>query len=44
MMESLYMGCVSYTLRFFPDRKIDKKRLREAQIAALRGASQRRTR
>ncbi len=34
LMESLYMGCVSYTLRFFPDRKIDKKRLREAQVAA----------
>ena len=28
LMESLYMGCVSYTLRFFPDGLIDKKRLR----------------
>ena len=36
LMESLYMGCVSYTLRFFPDRKIDRKRLREAQIAAAK--------
>ncbi len=36
MMESLYMGCVSYTMRFFPDGKIDKKRLREAQIAAAK--------
>jgi exopolyphosphatase/guanosine-5'-triphosphate,3'-diphosphate pyrophosphatase len=36
LMESLYMGCVSYTLRFFPDRRIDKKRLREAQIAAAK--------
>jgi len=36
LMESLYMGCVSYTLRFFPDRKFDKKRLREAQIAAAK--------
>ena len=36
LMESLYMGCVSYTLRFFPDRKIDKKRLRDAQIAAAK--------
>ena len=36
LMESLYMGCVSYTLRFFPDGKIDKKRLREAQIAAAK--------
>lgn len=35
-MESLYMGCVSYTLRFFQDRRIDKKRLREAQIAATK--------
>ena len=36
LMESLYMGCVGYTLRFFPDRRIDKKRLREAQIAAAK--------
>lgn len=36
LMESLYMGCVSYTLRFFPDRKIDKSRLREAQMAAAK--------
>ena len=36
LMESLYMGCVSYTLRFFPDRKIDRKRLREAQAAAAK--------
>lgn len=36
LMESLYMGCVSYTLRFFPDRKIDRKRLRDAQIAAAK--------
>ncbi|MGE5492053.1 MAG: exopolyphosphatase [Actinomycetota bacterium] len=36
LMESLYMGCVSYSLRFFPDRKIDKKRLREAQVAAAK--------
>lgn len=36
LMESLYMGCVSYTLRFFPDRRIDKKRLREAQGAAAK--------
>lgn len=30
------MGCVSYTLRFFPDGKIDKKRLRDAQVAAAK--------
>ncbi|NJD24645.1 MAG: exopolyphosphatase [Betaproteobacteria bacterium] len=36
LMESLYMGCVSYTLRFFNDRRIDRKRLREAQVAAAK--------
>jgi exopolyphosphatase/guanosine-5'-triphosphate,3'-diphosphate pyrophosphatase len=36
LMESLYMGCVSYTLRFFADRRIDRKRLREAQVAAAK--------
>jgi exopolyphosphatase/guanosine-5'-triphosphate,3'-diphosphate pyrophosphatase len=30
LTESLYMGCVGYTLRYFPDGKVDKKRLREA--------------
>ncbi|MEW9898163.1 exopolyphosphatase [Chitinivorax sp. PXF-14] len=32
--ESLYMGCVSYTLRFFPDGKITKQALRAAELAA----------
>lgn len=36
LMESLYMGCVSFTLRYFPDRRIDKKRFREAQAAAAK--------
>ncbi len=36
LMESLYMGCVSYTQRFFPDRQIDRRRLRDAQIAAAK--------
>lgn len=36
LLESLYMGCVSYTLRFFPDGKVDKKRFREAEMAAAR--------
>jgi exopolyphosphatase/guanosine-5'-triphosphate,3'-diphosphate pyrophosphatase len=36
LMDSLYMGCVGYTLRYFPDGKIDKKRLREAQAAAAK--------
>ncbi|MDR2626163.1 MAG: Ppx/GppA family phosphatase [Zoogloeaceae bacterium] len=36
LMDSLYMGCVGYTLRYFPDGRIDKKRLREAQSAAAK--------
>lgn len=35
-MESLFMGCVSYTLNFFPGGKVDKKHLREAEVAAGR--------
>ena len=33
-MESLYMGCVSYTRRFFPDGKLDKKSVKAAELAA----------
>ena len=33
-LESLYMGCVSYSERYFPNGGVDKKRLREAQLAA----------
>jgi exopolyphosphatase/guanosine-5'-triphosphate,3'-diphosphate pyrophosphatase len=33
-MESLYMGCVSYTNRFFADGKIDKKSMKAAELAA----------
>lgn len=33
-MESLYMGCVSYSLRFFPDGKISESSLQQAEIAA----------
>ncbi len=33
-MESLYMGCVSYSQRYFPGGRMDRKRLREAQVAA----------
>jgi exopolyphosphatase/guanosine-5'-triphosphate,3'-diphosphate pyrophosphatase len=33
-MESLYMGCVGYSLRFFPDGKINKKNLSQAILAA----------
>jgi exopolyphosphatase/guanosine-5'-triphosphate,3'-diphosphate pyrophosphatase len=34
LMESLFMGCVSYSLRFFPDGDIDKQRLKQAELAA----------
>lgn len=33
-MESLYMGCVSFSLRFFPDGKITERALEQAEIAA----------
>ena len=35
-LESLYMGCVGYSLRYFPDGRVDKKGLREAELAALK--------
>src|SRR5216684_6088693 len=34
LTESLYMGCVSFSLRFFPDGKIDKGRMKSAELAA----------
>ncbi|QJR15492.1 exopolyphosphatase [Usitatibacter palustris] len=34
VMESLYMGCVSYTRRFFPEGKVDKKSFKAAELAA----------
>lgn len=33
-LESLYMGCVGFTLRHFPDGRIDKRGLKEAEVAA----------
>ncbi len=33
-MESLYMGCVSYSLRYFGDGKLSEGNLRRAEIAA----------
>ncbi|TCV90799.1 exopolyphosphatase [Sulfurirhabdus autotrophica] len=33
-MESLYMGCVSYSLRFFPEGKITKDAMQNAEMAA----------
>jgi exopolyphosphatase/guanosine-5'-triphosphate,3'-diphosphate pyrophosphatase len=34
LLESLYMGCISYTLRYFPEGRIDKRRMKEAELAA----------
>jgi exopolyphosphatase/guanosine-5'-triphosphate,3'-diphosphate pyrophosphatase len=34
LMESLFMGCVSYSLKFFPGGDIDKQRLKQAELAA----------
>lgn len=33
-MESLYMGCVTYSLRHFPGGRITKSNLKQAEIAA----------
>jgi len=33
-LESLYMGCVSYSLRYFPEGKITKANLGNAELAA----------
>lgn len=33
-LESLYMGCVSFTQRYFPDGEITRKRYRKALLAA----------
>jgi exopolyphosphatase/guanosine-5'-triphosphate,3'-diphosphate pyrophosphatase len=33
-LESLYMGCVSFTQRYFPDGKIAKANLKQAELAA----------
>ncbi|MCC6609416.1 MAG: exopolyphosphatase [Burkholderiales bacterium] len=34
LTESLRMGCVSYTLRYFPDGRIDKSGMKKAELAA----------
>lgn len=36
LLESMYMGCVGYSLRFFPDGRIDKRSMKEAELAARR--------
>ena len=34
LTESLYMGCVSFSLKYFPDGKIDKGSMKAAELAA----------
>ena len=34
LTESLYMGCVSYSLKYFPDGEIDKSHMKAAELAA----------
>jgi len=34
LTESLYMGCVSFSLKYFPEGKIDKSRMKAAELAA----------
>src|SRR5688572_2439099 len=34
LTESLYMGCVSYSLKYFPGGRIDKARMKTAELAA----------
>lgn len=34
-LESLYMGCVSYTLRYFPDGLVTAESMQRARLAAL---------
>ncbi len=34
LMESLYMGCVSYSTQYFPDGQINKRKLEKAEFAA----------
>jgi len=36
LLESLYMGCVSFSLRFFPDGVVTHKAMKEAELAARR--------
>ena len=40
VVESLYMGCVSYSERYFPGGVMDKRTLREAQLAARKEIEQ----
>ena len=38
LLESLFMGCVSYTLRFFPDGRVDRKRFAAVCRCGIRPA------
>src|SRR5688500_3112278 len=33
-LESIYMGCVSYSLKYFPDGRITKAAMKQAELAA----------
>lgn len=35
-LESLYMGCVGFSLRFFPGSRVDKRTMKDAELAARR--------
>ena len=34
LMDSLYMGCVSYSLKYFADGKVEKSTFKQAELAA----------
>jgi exopolyphosphatase / guanosine-5'-triphosphate,3'-diphosphate pyrophosphatase len=34
LMESLPMGCVSFSLKYFPDARVDKSSMKKAELAA----------
>ncbi|HLA34212.1 MAG TPA: exopolyphosphatase [Rhodocyclaceae bacterium] len=36
LLDSLYMGCVSYSMKYFPNARVDKRSFKEAELAARR--------
>jgi exopolyphosphatase/guanosine-5'-triphosphate,3'-diphosphate pyrophosphatase len=40
LVDSLYMGCVSYSSLYFPNGEIDKRRFKDAQLAARKELEQ----
>ena len=34
LTESMYMGCVSFSLKYFPEGRVDKQRMKAAELAA----------